>query len=113
MNGRDGRGPGLRGSDNAEGVRYIFLPQGKPVPTVRVAQHDRRPTCSLRSIAMRRRTDSLASDEAEKVHETGETRNQAYPRRDQKISIVVSDGNYMNSELLARALSRLKTLTIL
>jgi DNA-binding NarL/FixJ family response regulator len=33
--------------------------------------------------------------------------------REQKISVIVCDGNYMNSELLARALSRIKTLTIL
>lgn len=34
-------------------------------------------------------------------------------RRDQRISVVVSDGSYMTSELLARALTRIKTLTIL
>ena len=33
--------------------------------------------------------------------------------RDQKISVVVSDGSYMTSELLARALTRIRTLTIL
>lgn len=62
---------------------------------------------------MTRRVDTATGDHPEKVSESGETREQAYPRREQKISVVVSDGNYMNSELLARALSRLKTLTIL
>lgn len=62
---------------------------------------------------MKRRMDTAVGDEPEKLRETEETRDQAYPRRDQRISVVVSDGNYMNSELLARALSRLKTLTIL
>lgn len=62
---------------------------------------------------MRRRVDTAPGDQPGKVHEIDEARDQAYPRRDQRISVVVSDGNYMNSELLARALSRLKTLTIL
>lgn len=61
---------------------------------------------------MRRRVDTVAGD-PEKTTESGEPREQADPRRDQRISVVVSDGNYMSSELLARALSRLKTLTIL
>lgn len=39
--------------------------------------------------------------------------DQATQRRDQKISVVVSDGSYMSSELLARALTRIKTLTVL
>ena len=62
---------------------------------------------------MRSRVNTVAGDQPEKVHQAGQTRDHASSRRDQKISVVVSDGNYMNSELLARALSRVKTLTIL
>ena len=62
---------------------------------------------------MRRRVESAAGDQPEKVHEPSQTPHQEFPRRDQRISVVVSDGNYMNSELLARALSRVKTLTVL
>lgn len=62
---------------------------------------------------MRRRTDSVEDDQTEKVHEEAEMRDRACIRRDERISVVVSDGNYMNAELLARALSRLKTLIIL
>jgi DNA-binding NarL/FixJ family response regulator len=36
-----------------------------------------------------------------------------FGKRDTRISVVVSDGSYMNCELLARALRRVKTLTIL
>lgn len=64
-------------------------------------------------LLMRRRIDMVPYDQQGKMHEAGDTRDQAYARSNQRISVVVSDGNYMNSELLARALSRLKTLTIL
>lgn len=47
------------------------------------------------------------------VNEVGQSTEQGTSRIDAKISVVVSDFSHMNSELLARALSRVKSLTIL
>ena len=47
------------------------------------------------------------------VNEFGQSTDQGASRIDEKISVVVSDFSHMNSELLARALSRVKNLTIL
>jgi len=47
------------------------------------------------------------------VNEFGQSTDQGASRIDEKISVVVSDVSHMNSELLARALSRVKNLTIL
>jgi DNA-binding NarL/FixJ family response regulator len=47
------------------------------------------------------------------VNEFGQSTEQGTSRIDEKISLVVSDFSHMNSELLARALSRVKNLTIL
>jgi DNA-binding NarL/FixJ family response regulator len=50
------------------------------------------------------------------LKEQGQATDRSSSRLDQfgqKISVVVSDANYMTSELLARALSRMKTLSIL
>jgi DNA-binding NarL/FixJ family response regulator len=52
-------------------------------------------------------------DRVEIVPQESRVGDQAKNERDQKISVVVSDGSYMTSELLARALSRIKTLSIL
>jgi DNA-binding NarL/FixJ family response regulator len=62
-----------------------------------------------------------ASDRAEKAQEGHTPSNpteqeqlkEQLASRDQRISVVVSDANFMTSELLARALSRVKTLSIL
>jgi len=71
---------------------------------------------------MRSRVETAASDRPEKTHETGHAssdsneRGQAADRpsrRDPRISVVVSDASFMISELLARALGRVKTLNIL
>lgn len=52
-------------------------------------------------------------DRVEIVPQESRAGDQAKNERDQKISVIVSDGSYMTSELLARALSRIKTLNIL
>jgi DNA-binding NarL/FixJ family response regulator len=63
-----------------------------------------------------------ATERADKVQETGYTSpspseheqvKEQLSIHDQRISVVVSDGSFMTSELLARALSRVKTLSIL
>jgi DNA-binding NarL/FixJ family response regulator len=53
-----------------------------------------------------------ASDRLDLVRE-GRSKDNASRGHDQRISVVVSDGSYMTSELLARALTRIKMLTIL
>jgi DNA-binding NarL/FixJ family response regulator len=56
---------------------------------------------------------------AKRIRQTSEpekdpqTTSQSPGRRDQRISVVISDASYMTSELLARALNRVKTLKIL
>jgi DNA-binding NarL/FixJ family response regulator len=71
---------------------------------------------------MRSRVETAASDRPEKAHETGHASSdpnehgQATDRpswSDPRISVVVSDASFMTSELLARALGRVKTLNIL
>ena len=72
---------------------------------------------------MRSRVSTASeSDRQEKMAETRHTpvsqeserpSGIAPPSRDARISIVVSDASYMSSELLARALGRLKTLNIM
>jgi DNA-binding NarL/FixJ family response regulator len=57
-------------------------------------------------------SDIGASDQLEAMQQ-GRSEDQASHGRDQKISLVVSGGNYMTSELLARALIRIKALAIL
>lgn len=54
-------------------------------------------------------TSGTSSD----VNEFGPSTEQGASRIEEKISVVVSDFSHMNSELLARALSRVKNLTIL
>jgi DNA-binding NarL/FixJ family response regulator len=70
---------------------------------------------------MRSSLGTAAGDRSEKVrtghdfsssHEHEQTTDQAFSR-DSRISVVVSDASFMTSELLARALSRVKTLNIL
>jgi DNA-binding NarL/FixJ family response regulator len=62
---------------------------------------------------MRTNAEIGASDQLETVQQEGRSEDQASQGRNQKISLVVSDGSYMTSELLARALTRIKALTIL
>ncbi len=62
---------------------------------------------------MRTHAEIDPGDQPQIVQQEGRSEDQASPGPEQKISVVVSDGSYMNSELLARALSRVKTLTIL
>jgi len=62
---------------------------------------------------MRAYAEIGASDGLETVQQANRSDEQASRGHDQKISLVVSDGSYMTSELLARALTRIKTLTIL
>lgn len=47
------------------------------------------------------------------VQQEGRPEDQVNHGRDQRISVVVCDGSYMTSELLARALTRIKALTVL
>jgi DNA-binding NarL/FixJ family response regulator len=54
-----------------------------------------------------------ASDRLEIMQQEDRSEDQASRGRDQKISLVVSGGSYMSSELLARALTRIKTLDVL
>jgi DNA-binding NarL/FixJ family response regulator len=70
---------------------------------------------------MRSSGGTTASDRLERArtghassnsNEHGQTTDRA-SNRDSKISVVVSDASFMTSELLARALSRVKTLSIL
>lgn len=63
---------------------------------------------------MRPHGDIGASQPPEKViEEQGSSDGHATLGDAQKISVVVSDGSYMNSELLARALTRIKSLAVL
>jgi DNA-binding NarL/FixJ family response regulator len=64
-------------------------------------------------VFMRSHAEIGASDQFETVQQEGRSEGQANQARSQKISLVVSDGSYMTSELLARALTRIKALTIL
>jgi DNA-binding NarL/FixJ family response regulator len=52
-------------------------------------------------------------DRLDIVQQEGRSDDQARRECNHKISVVVSDGSYMTSELLARALTRIKTLSIL
>jgi len=61
---------------------------------------------------MRTHAEIGVSDPPEILEQHGSSQDQTNRARDQKISLVVSDGSCMNSELLGRALSRTKTLTI-
>ena len=54
-----------------------------------------------------------ALDRLDGVQQELRSEGPAARERDQKISVVVSDGSYMTSELLALALTRIKTLTVL
>ncbi|HKD80969.1 MAG TPA: response regulator transcription factor [Candidatus Angelobacter sp.] len=75
-----------------------------------------------RSIFMRSRVENAASDRQEMTHGTAHAsstatanedhRSAGRRKRDLPISVVVSDASFMTSELLARALSRVKTLSI-
>ena len=56
---------------------------------------------------MRSHAEIGASDQFDTVQQEGRSEGQAL---NQKISLVVSDGSYMTSELLARALTRIKAL---
>lgn len=60
---------------------------------------------------MRTHAESDPGDQTQTLELEG--RSQELTSPEQKISVVVSDGSYMNSELLARALSRFKNLIIL
>jgi DNA-binding NarL/FixJ family response regulator len=62
---------------------------------------------------MRTQAEIGALDQSDTAPEQARPEGQAGRSRDQRISVVVSDGSYMTSELLARALTRIKTLTIL
>ena len=62
---------------------------------------------------MRTHAEIGAVDRLDAIQQELRSEEQAGRERDQKISVVVSDGSYMTSELLARALTRIKTLTIL
>jgi DNA-binding NarL/FixJ family response regulator len=71
---------------------------------------------------MRSRVETAASDRPEKEYERGHTSSDSNEhgqttdlarRRDPRISVVVSDASFMTSELLARALGRVKTFKIL
>jgi DNA-binding NarL/FixJ family response regulator len=71
---------------------------------------------------MRSSVEAIASGRTEEGHETGHTSSNSRDRgtiterpslRDEKISVVVSDGSFMTSELLAQALGRVKTFNIL
>ena len=52
-------------------------------------------------------------DRLDIVQQESRSDDQASRGCDHKISVVVSDGSYMTSELLARALTRIKTLSVL
>jgi DNA-binding NarL/FixJ family response regulator len=62
---------------------------------------------------MRTHAEIGASDQPEIEQQPGKSYGHARRGEDEKISVVVSDGSYMNCELLARALSRIKSLTVL
>lgn len=76
--------------------------------------------CIQQEYFMRSRVETSASDRQERAHETAHASSNSSqhaksterPRRDAQISVVVSDANFMTSELLARALGRVKTLSI-
>lgn len=60
---------------------------------------------------MRTHPETSVSDRPEE-RQQGRSQHQTNHERDQRISLVVSDGSYMNSELLGRALSRIRTLAV-
>lgn len=62
---------------------------------------------------MRNQPEMGAIDQPEPIEQHSTREDTARQPREQKISVVVSDGSFMNSELLGRALSRIKTLTVL
>lgn len=62
---------------------------------------------------MRTQAEIGATDQLDTAPKQVSLEDQAGRGRDQKISVVVSDGSYMTSELLARALTRIKALRIL
>jgi DNA-binding NarL/FixJ family response regulator len=62
---------------------------------------------------MRTHASTGASNRLEIVQQEDRSEDQASRERARKISLVVSGGSYMASELLARALTRIKTLDIL
>ncbi|HEX2331514.1 MAG TPA: response regulator transcription factor [Candidatus Angelobacter sp.] len=62
---------------------------------------------------MRNQPEISAIDQAEPTQQHSTRHEMARHQGEQKISVVVSDGSYMSSELLGRALSRIKTLTVL
>jgi len=67
----------------------------------------------LRSIFMRIDAGIGACDRLDIGQQESRPDDQARRGCDHKISVVVSDGSYMTSELLARALTRIKTLSVL
>jgi DNA-binding NarL/FixJ family response regulator len=67
----------------------------------------------LRSIFMRIDAGIGTCDRLDIVQQEIRSDDQARRGCDHKISVVVSDGSYMTSELLARALTRIKTLSVL
>ena len=77
--------------------------------------------CIQQEYFMRSRVETSASDRQERAHETAphassdssqHGKSTERPGRDSRISVIVSDANFMTSELLARALGRVKTLSI-
>ena len=62
---------------------------------------------------MRTHAEIGALDPLDPAQQGGRSEDQAARVRDQRISVVVNDRSYMTSELLTRALTRIKTLTIL
>jgi hypothetical protein len=90
-------------------VQPINLNHG--AKTVRIVAHIS--IAYFSGVFMRTQAEIGASDQLETVQQEGRSEDQASHARNQKISLVVSDGSYMTSELLARALTRIKALTIL
>src|SRR5215469_13182784 len=76
---------------------------------------------SMGEVIMRSRATTVPIDRAENEHnvrqtapqETSEITSWGSIRQDQRITVVISDASQMTSELLARALGRVKTLNVL
>src|SRR6185312_4615228 len=62
---------------------------------------------------MKTHLEAAVLERAELEPHSFKTREERTAAQDERISVVVSDASYMNSELLARALSRTKGLNVL
>jgi DNA-binding NarL/FixJ family response regulator len=73
--------------------------------------------CIQQEYFMRSRLETSANDRQESTHETAHNSSQhekstEQPKPDSRISVLVSDASFMTSELIAQALGRVKTLSI-